>query len=155
MPIEFRIHHDRRLVHAEGHGTLTDREIFEYQREVWSRPDVAGYDELIDMSAVEHIAAPSSERIRELAALSAAMDAPQSESKFVIVAPEDLAFGLGRMYETYRGLNQGSKKQVSVFRSLADALAFLDVEQDLLRRSIELQTSHEPDQPKLTPSRAI
>ncbi len=153
MPIEFRICHGQRLVYAWGRGTLTDREIFEYQRDVWSRPDVAGYDELIDMSAVDHIAEPSRERVRELALLSAAMDAPQTESKFAIVASEDLAFGLGRMYETYRGLSQGSKKQVGVFRSLPEALAFLDVEQELLHDGPALPTHHEADQPELMPSR--
>jgi hypothetical protein len=155
MPIEFRICHDRRLVQAEGHGTLTAREMFEYQREVWSRHDVAGYDELIDMSQVEHIAEPTSDRIKELASLAAAMDAPRIESKFAIVAPEDLAFGLGRMYETFRGLNQDSKKQVRVFRSLAEAVAFLDVQQDRLPQSPAFETVREADQPKLMPSREI
>jgi hypothetical protein len=139
MPIEFQICHDRRLVQAQGRGTFTAREMFEYQREVWSRLDVAGYDELIDMSQVERIAEPTSDRIKELAALAAAMDSPRFESKFAIVAPEDLAFGLGRMYETFRGLNQDSRKQVGVFRTLAEAMVFLDV--------------READQPKLMPSR--
>jgi hypothetical protein len=54
MPIDHHIDHDRRLVLAEGHGTVSADEIFRYQSEVWSRPDVAGYDELVDMSRVEH-----------------------------------------------------------------------------------------------------
>jgi hypothetical protein len=32
------------------------------------------------------------------------------------------------MYEAYRGLNEQSTKQVGVFRSLEEALAFLGVE---------------------------
>jgi hypothetical protein len=112
---------------AKGHGTLTHEDILGYQRGVWSIPELAGYDELMDMSHVEHIALPSTERIRELARLSADMDAPTSTSRFAIVAPTDLAFGLGRMYATYRSLDDRSTKQVSVFRSREAALAFLGI----------------------------
>jgi hypothetical protein len=133
MPIEYRIDHERRLVLARGRGILGGDDIFAYQREVWSRADVAGYNELMDMSDVEQVVSPTPGRIRDLATLSASMDAPASESKFAIVAPKDLEFGLGRMYEAYRALNERSKKQVGVFRSLAEALAYLGVEnQDAL-----------------------
>jgi hypothetical protein len=124
-PVDHHIDHDRRVVLAKGRGTLTDQEVFAYQREVWSRPEVAGYDELMDMSEVEHIALPSVDRVRELASLAAAMDPRWPESKFAIVAPNDLAFGLGRMFETYRGLDDRSTKQARVFRTLAEAWAFL------------------------------
>jgi len=36
----------------------------------------SGYDELIDMTAVERIEVPSGNRVRELAALSSTMDSP-------------------------------------------------------------------------------
>jgi len=37
-------------------GVLSDADVFGYQKEVWSRPDVAGYNELVDVSAVEKFA---------------------------------------------------------------------------------------------------
>ena len=125
MPIEFSIDHENRLVRAKGHGTFTDEDVFSYQRDVWSRPELAGYNELMDMSEVRQIALPSIERVRDLAKLSASMDAEKSGSKFAIVAPSDLAFGLGRMYEMYRDLQSQSTKQVGVFRTLQEALEFL------------------------------
>ncbi|MBZ5534721.1 MAG: hypothetical protein LAO31_02100 [Acidobacteriia bacterium] len=127
MPIEYQIDRDRKLVLAKARGTVTDEDVFGYQREVWSRDDVAGYDELVDMSEVEHIAVPSVDRVRQLASLSVNMDAPSLASKLAIIAPQDVAFGLGRMYATYRGMDPQSKKQVEVFRSLGEALAFLGV----------------------------
>jgi hypothetical protein len=127
MPIDYCIDHQRRLVIAQGRGALTDDDVFGYQRSVWSRRDVAGYDELIDMSLVTHIDLPSSERVAELAQLSAAMDAPDKESKLAIVAPKDLAFGLGRMYQVHRGMESANVKQVGVYRSLPEALRFLGV----------------------------
>jgi hypothetical protein len=130
MPIEYSIDHARRLILAKGHGTFTDADIFGYQREVWSRPDVNGYDELIDMSEVKYIALESTGRMRQLAELSAKTDSRSRAAKFAIVAPDDIAFGLGRMYEAYRSVDVRSTKQVSVFRSMTEAFAFLGIKGD-------------------------
>jgi len=130
MPIEHAIDHARRLVIARGRGTLTDQDIFGYQSAVWSNAEVAGYDELMDMTDVEHIRLQSMDRVQQLAKVSAGMDAPSSTSKFAIVAPDDVAFGLGRMYQTYRSLDKRSTKEVGVFRSWNEALAFLGRESE-------------------------
>jgi hypothetical protein len=53
------------------------------------------------------------------------MDAPGTSSRFAIVAPDALAFGLGRMYQAYRELRSGGAKQVAVFRTRGEAFAFL------------------------------
>ena len=113
-----------KVVVAAGIGTLTDEEVFGYHREVWSRKEVAGYDELIDMSRVGHIALPSAQRVRDLAETSAKDDGP-GPSRLAVVAPSDLAFGLGRMYQTRRAQDPRSTKQVGVFRTMAEALEFL------------------------------
>lgn len=128
MPIDYEIDPKRRLVKATGRGALTDQDLLAYQCAVWMRPDVAGFDELVDMSAVERIVEPNTEGIRQLARLSASMDSTAAPSKLAIVAPQHLAFGLGRMYATFRSLDENSNKQVAVFRTLAEALVFLDIE---------------------------
>lgn len=109
---------------AKGHGILTGDDVFQYQHDVWSKPEVRGYDELMDMSDVERIDLPSVRRLKDLASFSADMDSPAT-TKFAILAPQDEAFGLGRMYETYRRLEDKSTKQVGVFRSLEAAMEFL------------------------------
>ena len=128
MPINYRVDHDKRLVVALGHGVLTDAEVFGYQREAWSRTDVRGYNELVDMTRVSKIELPSADRIKDLARLAAAMDTGAAGSKFAIVAPADLAFGLGKMFQTYRSLMPQSQKEVGVFRTMEEALAFLEVQ---------------------------
>jgi hypothetical protein len=125
MPIDYQIRHDRRLVAARGHGVFTHLDVVGYQNDVWSRPDVAGFDEVIDMTAVERIELPSADGVRQLAALSASMDDPEAPSKFAIVAPQDIAFGLGRMYEAHRAMSAQSAKEVGVFRTMTEALAWL------------------------------
>lgn len=130
MPLEHRIDHRLRLVLTRAVGTLTDDEVFAYQREVWSRPDVAGYDELVDMSAVQRVAVPSIDRVALLASLSAGMDPQAPVSRFAIVAPRDFEYGLGRLYEARRELDARGTKRVAVFRTRAEALAWLGLEQE-------------------------
>ena len=125
MGMACRIDPARRVVIGTCQGVLTDDDVFTYQREVWSRPEVAGYDELIDMSKVERIEFVSTSRLRDLAELSAGMDPPSTATKLAIVAPRDLEFAIGRMYEAYRGLNARSTKQVCVFRTMDEAHAWL------------------------------
>ncbi len=131
MPITYRVDHENRIVVARGYGTFTDEDVFGYQRQVWSRSEVAGYDELVDMTLVTKIALPSVQRVQDLASVSAQMDQASAPSRFAVVAPDDLAYGLGRMYQAYRESERGSRKTVSVFRTLAEALRFLDADPSL------------------------
>src|SRR5262245_17122792 len=118
MPIAYRVDHEATLVVAAGIGLLTDADVFGYQRDVWSRTDVAGYNELIDMTRVTHIALPSADRIRDLADFAARMDETGSRTRLAVVASTDLAFGLGRMFQSYRELDKRSTKEVGIFRTM-------------------------------------
>lgn len=128
MPIEYRILHPRRLVVARGIGLFHDTDAFGYQKEVWSRCDVAGYDELMDMTAVTEVVMPNADRVRQLAVLAANMESSRSSARFAVVAPQDVAYGLGRMYQAHRGLNDGGMKSIAVFRTMEEALIFLSID---------------------------
>ena len=125
MPITYKIDPEHRRVTAKAHGRLTETEILDYQNEAWSRPEVAGFDELIDMTDVVEIVSPSPDSFLHVAMHAATMDDKNSNSRFAIVASGDLHFGLGRMYSAYRNLSTSGTKQVSVFRSLAEAECWL------------------------------
>lgn len=131
MAIEYVIEVTLRRVVATVRGTMTDADVFGYQQEVWSLPEVEGFDEIVDMTHVEHVdlPTPSGERMRALAELSAEMDVVIA-SRFAIVAPGDFAYGLARMYGTYRSIDRRTTKEVRVFRSMAEALAWLDESRD-------------------------
>ncbi len=125
MPLDYHIDQKNRLVRIRGHGVLNVDDLWNYQEKVWSGNAVAGFDELVDMSDVEKIDAPTGDRVKALAEMAAKSDAISPPSRLAIVAPSPLAFGLGRMYEAYRSGVPGSTKQVGVFRTRAEALAFL------------------------------
>jgi hypothetical protein len=91
---------------------------------------VSAYNELVDVSGVEKftVPIPSGPELERLAHCSAKDDHPTKRSKFAIVAPDELAYGLGRMYQSYRDLEPRSTKEVGVFRTLEEALNFLGVD---------------------------
>jgi len=128
MPIDYVIDHEHRVVRARVSGVMSDDDVFTYQSTVWSRPDVLGYDELVDMSEVRHIALPSVKRVRDLANLSVTKDHPDRESRFAIVAPGQVSYILARLYKAIRGATPGSRRQVGVFYTLPEALRFLGLE---------------------------
>ncbi len=125
MPVSCRINHLRRIVLAAGHGTLKDTDVFTYQKTVWSRKDIAGYDELMDMTDVQKIVPPSAARIRQLAEVAAQMESSNSNSRFAILAPSDEAYGYGRMFKAFRAYHDGETRNVEVFRTAEEALGFL------------------------------
>ena len=131
MPLTFRVDREAHVIVAAGYGTLTDGQVFDYHREIASRDDTIGYDELVDMTHVKEIALPSTERVRELATLAASTDSKRGSTKLAIVAPGDLAFALGRMFQTSRELDPRSRREVGVFRTSKEALAFLRIDHPL------------------------
>ena len=134
MPVSHEIDAERRLVIARGHGVLTYDDIVAYQTEVWSRPEVVGFDEIVDNSDVERIAYRSPRYVAELAELGANMDS-ERETLLAIVSPDYGSYGLARMYQTYRGLQSKGKKKVALFRSFEEASQWIASERRLASRS--------------------
>ena len=126
MSIEYHIDHGRRLVVASASGKLTAEDFFNYKRDAWSLPDVRGFNELVDASKLEEISSLTFEKISELAKLSANMDDNTISSKLAIVASDTFLYGMGRLYEAFRNLNPKSTKKVCVFRSIQEAIDWIE-----------------------------
>lgn len=127
MPLSYKIDTEHRLVLANATGILTIDDIFAYQRDAWSRPELRGFNELVDMTGVESVNPPAADQLRAFSEFAATMDAMIGESNLAIIAKGDLDFGLARMFQAFREMNPDSKKIVSVFRSMNDALDFLGI----------------------------
>ena len=110
---------------------MTDDEVFGYQARIFALDEAIGYDELIDLTHVNEIALPTTDRLRDLATNAASMDATHGNSKLAVVAPGDLTYALGRMFQTTRELDPRSTTDVGIFRTMKEALAFLGVDHAL------------------------
>lgn len=112
----------RRMVGLAA-GTLDENDLFAFQQQSGALPD---YDAILDGSAVEDLQDVNLFNLKRLAAVAAAMDVPGQPVKLAIVAPRDLFFGLGRMYESIREGNPRTSRKVGVFHTRAEAESWLD-----------------------------
>jgi hypothetical protein len=83
----------------------------------------AGRRELIDLSAVEASDIPG-ESLRELADAFRSQDRTQGETRIALLVSRDVVFGLGRMYQAYRGEDA---VDLEVFRDGLEARRWLDL----------------------------
>ena len=109
---------------------MTDEALLDYQKTVWSDPKIHGFDELIDFKAVEKIEV-TTPGLEAVASLAAGMDEAVGSSRFAIVVGGGLAYGLSRMYEAFREMEEKSSRKLEIFQRLEDALAWLDSDQTL------------------------
>lgn len=124
MPIEYTIDAEKRLVLARGLGTFTDDDLLGYRRELWDRVETRGFNELVDMTAVEHVEWGSALKVRTLAGEAAAMDS-EIPTKFAIVAVSEITIKLAHMYKAFRETHPKNTREVRVFPDAAAALAWL------------------------------
>ena len=116
---------ERRRVVTTWGPLVTDASLLTYQKAVWDEPGVNGFDELIDFSAVEEIEV-TTEGLEAVAHLAAGMDDAAGRSRFAIVVGDSLSYGLSRMYEAFREMDEKSTRQVMIFKQREEALAWLD-----------------------------
>lgn len=125
MPITYQVDHDHHLIAAVASGAIGERDLSAYQTDIKSQPALAGYDEILDVTRVDGLLDINIHNLRKLAAFAASSDVPDKLSKFVIVAPQDVYFGLSRMYESFREGLPRSRRKLAVFHSRAEAEGWL------------------------------
>jgi hypothetical protein len=124
VPIVFQTSLELDLLVAEwsGHITMADwRTTFErYLADAHYRP---GRTELIDLSGVTHLDAGFHAIWGALNSVNAQQPGTTVRTRTLIIAPGDVVFGLGRMYQTLADNADGIR--VEIHRDPADALAAL------------------------------
>jgi hypothetical protein len=114
----------RRVVTTWG-KCVTDEALLDYQKSVWSDPDLHGFDELIDFRALEDIDV-SADGLEAVAHAAAGIDDTAGQSRVAVIVNEGLGFGLSRMYESFRELETKARRQVMTFKRMDEALKWLD-----------------------------
>ena len=122
-----QIDHERRRVVGVAAGTLEDRDLFAYQQEAGRFPD---YDEVFDGTAVERLRDITSASLKKLADVAAAADRSDRNAKLVIIASQDVHFGLGRMYGSLRECSPHATKKSAVFHTWEEAEQWLAAKEE-------------------------
>lgn len=119
------VDHDRGRIVTTWGPVATDAGLSAYQRSVSLHAEHRGYDELIDFLATEQVHVQTAS-LQGLAVAGAARDPHEPPSRLLLVVRPDYHFGLARMYASYRDAQDGSRRELRIFTSRADADAYLD-----------------------------
>lgn len=116
MPSFFKIDKERRFVLSSGNGVFNREEALAHQIRLLSDPDFdPSYSQLVDFTQITKFDL-SAEDIRQMAQRKVF----SPDSRRAILVPNELAFGLGRMFESLR--NTAGERGIRVFRNLEEAL---------------------------------
>jgi hypothetical protein len=130
MPITYQLKPDERLVVFIHVGVVTDEEFLSFYKALYeeNRFDKS-FNALVDLRQTESTVR-SAEALTEFAEfIHEQYTNITSRPKVAVVAPEDISFGLARMYEVFSG---DVPWEFLVFREVDSALAWLGVSENLM-----------------------
>jgi hypothetical protein len=118
MPARYRIDPERRMILSTGTGVMTDEDLRDHQRRLRSDPAFdRSFDQLWDLQEVTLVEVTSA-TLRELAQARSF----DPGTKRAVVAPEDVVYGMARMFQT---LHDEAPEELNVFRTLEEAKDWL------------------------------
>lgn len=116
MPAFYKIDKDRRLVLTTGSGVYTLADAVSHMDKLTKDPDFdPKFSQIVDFTQVTRIEL-SADEIRRLAQRTIF----SASSRRAFIAPDEVAFGIGRMFQILRGLE--GEQGIRIFRSLEEAL---------------------------------
>jgi len=125
MPVSYTVDHEQRRIVALAAGTVGEQNLIDYQKDIGRRPELAGYNEIFDVTQVDSLLDINFTGLKRVADLAASMDGSGPPPRLAIVANRDMIFGLGRMYEAFREAAPQANKKVAVFHSRQEAEEWL------------------------------
>jgi hypothetical protein len=127
MPIRIRVDPAARVRHSVLEGTVGDDELVDAYAGVLSHPDFdPTLNDLVDARGVRRVDV-TPVGVRRLADLVQQIDRLSLPTKVAVVAPDDVAYDMARMYEALRA-SQSAPAEHRVFRDMADARRWLGLE---------------------------
>ena len=122
MPVTYRYDEFANRLMTRCQGAVTQAEVMEHFRQLGRdsrlRPNC---DVLLDLTFQARL--PTADQLNEIAAVMEDMHDLVSFGHCAIIAPEDLAYGLGRMFQ---GFAWPMFTGMRVFRNSVDAVTWLD-----------------------------
>ena len=123
MPIEYRIDPETGWLIANAAGTIGDADIADFVDQLLADPaEPTNLDTLYDYRELTGLGELSVDSVRKLANLEICDPEVKARKRSAFVAPVDVAYGMGRMFET---LTSETMPSFRVFRTIEEALAFL------------------------------
>jgi hypothetical protein len=130
VSIVYRIIHEHRLIVSVHVGTVPDEEFLRFYRQLLGDAEFnEKYNLLVDLRRATS-GERSTEALRSLSSVVAERyRLVEPAPKTAVIAPTDISFGLGRMYQSFVHTVPG---EVVIFRAADAALAWLGIPPEVL-----------------------
>jgi hypothetical protein len=129
MAIEYEIIEDKRLVFAKGSGVVTGSDVIRHLDTLAvDERYIAPMKKLVDYRSIESIQI-SNEEANRIAHKKEMLSKKYPGERCAFISPADLTYGTARVHQA---LVDGADINMEVFRSIEDALEWLDVELDII-----------------------
>ena len=134
MLVSHRLDHDNKVIITTFAPEDVNLKLFleafsNYQEELKYLPDYQLYNELVDFRPITSINVSAAE-LKEFGNFTMAADERETVTRLALLVDSKPAFTLAKVYETFRNLSPGSKKQVRVFRNFEEAMQWLAPKQE-------------------------
>ena len=130
MTVSHHIVEKSRLVCTKWSGSIGDEDLLDGYRELYENPEWhPGFDEIVDLRSTDMTGVTSQGMQRLSRAVDEYVGGLDGKFKTAVIAPNDLPFGLARIYGVAA---EGSTESVRVFRSEVDALDWVGVDKNTL-----------------------
>lgn len=124
MPIDYRFDASRSLLIVNAHGAVADEVMIEFARKLAADTAVpTDCQKYVDLCGLEE-STVSPAVIRRAAEVLSSSGASSGSGRIAMIAGRDFAYGLARMYQSYRSLDP---ERFRVFRDPSEALEWLGV----------------------------
>jgi len=125
MPITFELKPEQQLVIFRHIGDVPDDEFLTFYKDFFENPKATAYQNLlIDLAETKSVSRSSEALQALIMLLREKLKHSSAQRKVAVIAPEDLSFGLARMYEIF---SNDVPWEFEVFREGHAAQAWLGV----------------------------
>jgi hypothetical protein len=124
MPAIHHIDTTARLLITTWEGAAIDKDMIEaikhYQDTILNKIEYRNFNEILDLSKITDMKL-TTDGLRQIGSIASITDPDRVNPKLAIIVSSNIAFGLARMYVTYRSFSSNANKVIRIFKDANEA----------------------------------
>ena len=124
MPANHFIDNRNKLIVTTWEGDAVDVDFIEaiikYQKDIQINPEHIDYNEIANFSKISSIKL-TPKGLKRIGRIASKTDQHKSNSKLALIVSSGTAFNLARVYASFRNLQNGTNKEIRIFKSEVEA----------------------------------
>ena len=125
MPAKHFIDKESKLIITTWEGDAVDIEFIEvitkYQKDIQINPEYIEYNEVANFCKITSIKL-TPKGLKRIGRIASKTDQYKFNSKLALVVSSGTAFNLARIYASFRNLQNGTNKEIRIFKSELEAM---------------------------------